>query len=97
MFFKEGVIHEDEYWNYFLAKKVDRLAICHINTYNYVIRPNSITSRKTQKDIDSYKIIYKDFVENIDDFCKQEQVDLIYDFIRNLIFYEVDGADKKYF
>ena len=97
LFFKEGVIHEDEHWNYFLAKKVDRLAICNINTYNYIIRPNSITSRKTQKDIDSYKIIYKDFVENIDEFCKQEQVDLIYDFIRNLIFYEDCGTNKNFF
>lgn len=42
LFFEEGVIHEDELWNFFLAKYVRKIAFCKINTYNYRENPNGI-------------------------------------------------------
>lgn len=41
-FFVEGLIHEDEMWNFELATIVKKVAICRHNTYLYQIRNNSI-------------------------------------------------------
>lgn len=51
LFFAEGLLHEDELWNFMLATKIDKIAFCKHNTYNYRIRPHSImTSFKTADD-----------------------------------------------
>ena len=42
VFFEEGVIHEDELWNFFLAKHVRKIAFYKTNTYNYRENPNGI-------------------------------------------------------
>lgn len=50
LFFKEQILHEDELWNYMLAKNVTRLGICNHNTYIYRIRGNSITTENKNVD-----------------------------------------------
>lgn len=42
LYFEEGVIHEDELWNFFLAKHVRKIAFYKKNTYNYRENPNGI-------------------------------------------------------
>lgn len=42
IYFAEGLIHEDELWNFFLAKYVNSIAFCKINTYLYRENPNGI-------------------------------------------------------
>ena len=42
LYFKEGLIHEDELWNFFLAKYTKRMAFCKTNTYIYRENPNGI-------------------------------------------------------
>ena len=37
LFFKEGLLHEDDYWNFFAAKHVTAYAICKQDTYIYNI------------------------------------------------------------
>lgn len=45
-FFAEGYIHEDEIWNFELARFLTRIAICPHNTYQYLVRDNSIMTSK---------------------------------------------------
>ena len=78
LYFKEGIIHEDELFNFYLAKYLSSIAICKINTYVYVSRDNSIMSSKNNKSKESWEIIYKEFINNIDSFCANEQIQLIY-------------------
>lgn len=45
--FKEGLLHEDELWNYMLFTQIQTLVIVNYRTYYYRIRPNSIVTDST--------------------------------------------------
>ena len=42
LFFEEGLIHEDDIWNFMLAKQVKRIAFCFQPTYYYRSNQNGI-------------------------------------------------------
>lgn len=44
LYFKENIYHEDLLWSFFLLSKLTSLSVVDSNTYNYYIRPNSITT-----------------------------------------------------
>lgn len=74
IFFKEGIIHEDNYWSFFLAKHVKSMAIYPHKCYLYTENPSSITKAiNVEKEIYSSRVIIEDFSNNIDIFLKGEQ------------------------
>ena len=74
LYFKEGIIHEDCYWSFFLAKHVSSLACLNEKTYYYRFNPNSITGKpNNEKETYSFRVIVEDFCNNIDVFLKGEQ------------------------
>lgn len=69
LWFKEGIIHEDNYWTFFLAKHVKRMAFCPRKLYFYRETPGSITkSKNTENEVLAFKTMVRDFTVNIDDF-----------------------------
>lgn len=69
LWFKEGIIHEDNYWNFFIAKYVKRMAFCSDKLYYYRMNQNSITkSVNKEKKSFSYATMVHDFMGNIDNF-----------------------------
>jgi len=50
LFFKEGIIHEDEHWRFMYWDKVSSIAFCKETTYRYLIRNNSIMTKEKYKD-----------------------------------------------
>ncbi len=79
LFFKEGIIHEDEHWNFFVCKYLSSFAICRKNTYNYITRDGSIMQENNEKkNIESWLIIMDDFINNIDAFCRKDQIKHIF-------------------
>lgn len=50
LLFREGVLHEDELWNFMLAKKVSHIAFVKHDTYFYRMRPQSIITGFKNKD-----------------------------------------------
>lgn len=67
LFFKEGIIHEDNYWTFFLAKYVQRMAFCAEKLYYYRITPGSITKKPNiEKESYAFSTIIKDCCDNID-------------------------------
>ncbi|MGN0090782.1 MAG: glycosyltransferase family 2 protein [Alloprevotella sp.] len=69
LWFKEGIIHEDNYWTFFLAKHVRRMAFCPEKLYFYRETPGSITkSKNIEKEIKAFTTMIRDFTENIDSF-----------------------------
>lgn len=78
LFFKEGLLHEDDYWNFFASKYVSAYAVCKKNTYLYNIRPGSITQAPNARNIQSWIKSLSDFVDSIDDDCQAAQRSLIY-------------------
>ena len=74
LFFKEGIIHEDNHWTFFLAKFVGRLAVCRTPTYNYRITPGSITNNvDARKEYGSLSVILRDFCDSYDPFLLGDQ------------------------
>jgi len=99
LFFKEGIIHEDNYWSFFLAKHVKSLAVYSQKCYLYTVNPESITKAvNINKEIYSSRIIIEDFCNNIDAFLKGEQKITILSYLSSILdnhFYE-NEANKDY-
>jgi len=67
LLYKEGIIHEDEHWNFFAAKEVKSMAFCRIPTYRHFIREGSImTSTDRKKSISSWFFIIQEYITHID-------------------------------
>lgn len=101
LYFKEGIIHEDNYWSFFLAKYVDTLCFCGERTYYHRHNPNSITrSINKTKEIIAYKTIIRDLCLNFDSFLMGNQKEYI---LNNYItciennFYESDKDKDELF
>lgn len=94
LFFKEGIIHEDNYWSFFLAKYVCSLAVYPKKCYLYTENPVSITKAvNREKEIRSSKVIIEDFCNNIDEFLRGEQKVTILNYLYGVInnrYYEND-------
>ena len=79
LWFKEGIIHEDNYWTFFLAKCVKRMVFCPEKLYYYRITPGSITNKiNKEKEIFAFTTMVNDFSENIDTFYKGAQKKYIF-------------------
>lgn len=74
IYFREGIIHEDNHWTFFLAKYVRSLVCSQEQLYNHYQNPGSITTAiNVEKEIYSARIILEDFCKNIDDFLPSAQ------------------------
>lgn len=79
LFFQKGIIHEDVLWTFFLAKYVERLAVCKEKVYYYRPTPGSITNNiNVPKESLSYWTMIKTFAENLDPFEINVQKRLIF-------------------
>lgn len=98
LMFKEGIIHEDNHWTFFLSKHVKDMAFCPVRTYFHRYNPTSITVHKNiNKETHAFSIMIKDFSANIDDFMAGYQKELI---LNNFIFalnnhYYADDNHRK--
>lgn len=78
IYFKEGIIHEDNHWTFFLAKYVSKMAICKIPTYMHRYNPDSITHKRDfLKEKFAYRTLIEDFSSNIDSVLSGHQKELI--------------------
>lgn len=78
IWFKEGIIHEDNYWTFFLAKYVKTMCFCNMRTYFQRVNPTSIThNTNVEKEYSSYRAILEGFTSNIDNFLVGRQKELI--------------------
>lgn len=67
LFFKEGIIHEDQYWTFFLAKVINRICFIKGETYYYRKTIGSITNRvNIEKETFAFRTLITDFCANID-------------------------------
>lgn len=63
IWFEEGLLHEDTLWSFQIANQIKSLAIIQQDTYYYHIQDNSITQKKTKKNIDDFFYILNEIVE----------------------------------
>ena len=96
LYFMEGIIHEDDHWNFYLAKYVKSIYIVKDYTYVYNIRENSITQKyDSEKDDKTYLIICKNWIDNIDNICRKEQIRLVASFLIPIFLFSRNIERKK--
>ena len=99
LYFKEGIIHEDNYWTFFLAKYVESMAFCPKRTYYHRYNPTSITGNvNIVKETLAYKTIITDLSANIDPFLPGRQKELILNTLLTALgshYYENDQEKDK--
>ena len=64
LYFEEGLIHEDEIWNFMLAKHVHSIAFCCDITYMYRENPDGIMGQTKEYNYDPVLNIMVDRVSN---------------------------------
>lgn len=99
IFFKEGIIHEDNYWSFFLAKHVRSLAVYPEKCYLYTVNPKSITKAvNLERETNSHRVMIEDFCSNVDDFMRGEQKRCIFLVLNSAIsnHYYKAKDDRKY-
>lgn len=86
LFFREGIIHEDNYWTFFLAKHVHRMAYCKKRVYFYRATPGSIMNAPNrEKEILSNRVRLHDFIEAIDSVERGAQMKTIFNNMQLMI------------
>ena len=99
LWFKEGIIHEDNYWTFFLAKYVQSMCFCNKRTYYYRSNPNSITHAiNVKKEYNAFKVILENFCSNIDGFLVGRQKELILETLIAILSKDcfIEGAERQY-
>ncbi len=89
--FKEGIIHEDNHWTFFLANCVKSIAFCFMNTYIYRENPLGIMNSEVHsiKEIDSYKTIALDCYNSLGwEHCLRKKIYFISRMLSNILEYE---------
>ena len=92
LFFAEGYIHEDDIWNFEMAKYVSKIAVCRLDTYVYVIHEGSIMSN-TSRLYSSRMILAKYFANHVTDLYRRRQISFIYNFVQ--VHFNIDVYWKK--
>ena len=65
LFFMEGIIHEDMYLDFYLAKYAESFAKSDYKSYKYYVNPNTImTSSSKEREYNSYNKLLLDFTAN---------------------------------
>lgn len=55
LFFKEGIIHEDELWMFYLLRKLSVIGFCEYNTYvHYVVKGSIMQNPNIEKSLTSW-------------------------------------------
>ena len=76
LYFKDGIIHEDELWMINVARKLQKMAFCHHTTYVHYINPNSImTATSKTKSAENMAIVIDDALSNLDEHNHKQQYD----------------------
>lgn len=101
LWFKEGIIHEDNYWTFFLAKFVKKMAFCSEKIYYYRTTPGSITNKiNKEKEIAAFSTMINDFSHHIDNFYKGVQKKYIFLHLmimwHNEYFHDIDEMKTVY-
>jgi len=89
LFFKEGIIHEDELWVFYIVKKMNSIAFTKEYTYIHYITPNSIMqSDNNYKSIQSWYVILNDILSDLNnlhfDYYKKKYIWILYSKMRLL-------------
>lgn len=95
LYFKKGIIHEDNLWMFHIVQKAKYVICISSNTYTRYLNPGSImTATSEEKKNDSWGIILKEIFNNIDSsFFKKQFLNYLNQY--NEIFPRITAKQKN--
>lgn len=83
LFFKEGIIHEDEHWMFFVAKKINSIAFVYDYTcIHYIVEGSIMQTGSNDKSLVSWLNIISEMYDNVDNcVTRKYQLKFIYDIL----------------
>jgi glycosyltransferase involved in cell wall biosynthesis len=79
LFFKKGIIHEDEHWMFFVSKEIKSIAFAVEYCYVHYVVPGSIMqSGSSYKSVESMLVILEELLRFVDDVHSVSQRRYIY-------------------
>jgi glycosyltransferase involved in cell wall biosynthesis len=95
LYFRKGIIHEDDHWMFFAAKKIRTMAFSTHYCYNYHIIPGSIMRSECNnyRKLHSWFLIINDMLLNIDIEILREERTYIYSALRRNL-YKLNAAPE---
>lgn len=98
LWFKEGIIHEDIHWFFFVAKHITTISFCKTITYLHYINEGSIITSDKMKSITCRNVIVDELIKNIDCELAKNQRQMIYKFALSnmeiIINYKTDNKTR---
>lgn len=103
LFFKEGIIHEDDLWSFQLACKAKNAYVVNAITYLYSIQPNSITGNPSIRNIECRVFIIEylfDFINTNIQYRKNRYIYILFEKLKvkyfDRILYFVKDSEFQY-
>lgn len=95
--FKEGIIHEDELFSFYLSKYLTKVGFVRKNIYQYrTTRPNSImVSTNDAKEDKAWIEICTECCSHLDELCFKEQFNMVYGALYTRYFTVQDKGLRK--
>jgi glycosyltransferase involved in cell wall biosynthesis len=101
LFFRKGIIHEDELWMFYTVKRLEKIAFSTRYTYIRYINPDSITqSANNYASIRSWNVILKEIFDNMDEpLCRRQRKNYTLILYNNIIRinFNINEEKKLYF
>lgn len=99
LFFKEGIIHEDEHWAFFLYRKLEYISFLFEFTYIHPVNPDSITNTSSMRNSSIYMAqIFAEWLNNMDSVQFYRQFKYCLDrFYSYYIHFYMDDSYKSLF
>jgi glycosyltransferase involved in cell wall biosynthesis len=96
LFFKEGVVHEDEHWIFFVSKKIQSIAFTVKYCYLHYVVPGSIMQSGCHyKRVKSMLVILEELLKSVDDVHSESQRRYIYGMINSKMIKALSGGKEK--
>lgn len=96
LFFMEGVLNEDEHFNFIIAKKLSKVSFCFRNTYFYNQREGSImTSNNALSKQKSLLLICNDMISKLEQKTIPEEFVYIFHILLDLRYSEYDCISSE--
>jgi hypothetical protein len=77
LYFREGILHEDNLFTYYLAISARRIAISHTPSYVYFNNPGSITNSVSTKHAESCLEIASQILDDKNDFMNRQKISIL--------------------
>lgn len=94
LWFKEGLIHEDQLWMFWVCKSAVRISIVQEKTYSHATTPNSIMTTTTrERTLQHWQVILNEVLNNLS--SENYDRELLF-FFKKFISLYAGGIEKSY-